>query len=62
MSYGKGDFQKIIQLLMKGFNASFKDIANKLALAKYGTIYAKDIIKGIDEPNGDGFQIPEVDP
>jgi len=62
MSYGKGDFQKIIQLLMKGSYASYKDIANKLALAKYGTIYAKEFIKGIDAPDGDGFQIPEVDP
>ena len=47
---------------MKGYNASFKDIANKLALTKYGTIYAKDFIKGIDAPDGDGFQIPEADP
>jgi len=62
MFYGKGDFQKIIQLLIKGYNPNFKDIANKLALVKYGTIFYKQFIKGIDAPDGDGFKIPEEDP
>jgi hypothetical protein len=48
---------------MKGYNGNFKDIANKLALARFGAIFAKDFVKGVEAADGEGFKIPNgVDP
>jgi hypothetical protein len=41
--FGRGDFQKVIQLLIDFKSDDFKDIANKLVLLKTGHFHRKGI-------------------
>jgi hypothetical protein len=41
MSFGKGDFQKIIDVLKMGYNAEYRAVGNKLLLLRAGRILRK---------------------
>lgn len=42
MSFGKGDFQKIIDVLKMGYDAEYRDVGNKLLLLRNGRILRKE--------------------
>ena len=47
--FGRGDFQNIIGLLKDKKTATYKDIANKLALIKTGRLYKKGILPDLND-------------
>ena len=52
MSFGKGDFQKIIDVLKMGYNAEYRAVGNKLLLLRAGRILRKGE-KMVPEPQVD---------
>lgn len=42
MSFGKGDFQKIIDVLKMGYDAEYRDVGNKLLLLRDGRIIRQE--------------------
>jgi hypothetical protein len=43
MSFGKGDFQNIINVLKTGYDSEYLDVANKLLLVKNGKLMRKGV-------------------
>ena len=58
--FGRGDFQNAIDLLTKGKNLSYKDIANKLVMLKTGFFWAKGIQADINQEDTDEFKNPGI--
>jgi len=53
MSFGKGDFQKIIDVLKMGYDAEYRDVGNKLLLLRNGRILRKEEKMVQREPKAD---------
>ena len=53
--FGKGDFQKLVDLLKLSKNKNFKDIANKLAMVKTGRLFKKGVLPDLNDANSSGI-------
>eukprot|EP00356_Strombidium_inclinatum_P011571 CAMPEP_0170484894 /NCGR_PEP_ID=MMETSP0208-20121228/4261_1 /TAXON_ID=197538 /ORGANISM="Strombidium inclinatum, Strain S3" /LENGTH=439 /DNA_ID=CAMNT_0010758357 /DNA_START=16 /DNA_END=1335 /DNA_ORIENTATION=- len=64
MFFGRGDFQKILNLLQTRKSAEFKDIANKLVLVKRGYLAKKEMCQDLnaeeEKVEAVEYQVPET--
>ena len=67
MFFGKGDFQKFLNVLKQKPLGEYKDIGRKLALVKQGYLYHVNDQKGVNCETFDGIKqnkmkrVPKVD-
>lgn len=59
MFFGKGDFQKFLNVLKKKPLGEYKDIGRKLALVKQGFLYHANSQKGVNCETFDGIKQKE---
>ena len=63
--FGKGDFQKLVDLLKLSKNKNYKDIGSKLAMVKTGRLFKKGILPDLNDANSQGItdniQCQEID-
>lgn len=55
LCFGKGDFQKIVDLLKVKKSSQYLDIGNKLALIKTGRLYKKGILPDLNDGGSAGI-------